>query len=81
MVFLLTSSIFSFWYIHPHTTTGMNSILLYLGHGTAWQMFPFNYVSGPMNTHWSTVPESLLAVCGWLVVAYVLYRKKIFVVV
>ncbi len=31
---------------------GMNSILLYLGHGTAWQMFPFNYTAGPMNTHY-----------------------------
>ena len=69
------------WGGEPFFYAGMNSILLYLGHGTAWQMFPFNYICGPMNTHWATVPESLLAVIGWLIVAYVLYRKKIFIVV
>ena len=59
----------------------MNSLLLYLGHFTAWAMMPFNYHYDGMDSHWHRLPESLLGTCGWLVVAYVLYRKKIFIVV
>ena len=56
----------------------MNSIILYLGHQTAWQMLPFNYISGPMNTHWARLPESLLGVCLWMLVAYIMYRRNVF---
>jgi len=69
------------WQGEPFFYAGMNSILLYLGSGTAWQMFPFNYICGPMNTHWAKLPESLLGVSLWLLIAYILYRKRIFVVV
>ena len=60
---------------------GMNSILLYLGHSTAWQMPPFNWAYGPMRTHFVRFPESLWGVSLWMLVSYVLYKKKAFVVV
>ena len=60
---------------------GMNSIVLYLGHYVAWQMGPFNYISGPMNTHWDNLVESIWSVSAWLIVAYVMYRKKVFITV
>jgi heparan-alpha-glucosaminide N-acetyltransferase len=59
----------------------MNSILLYLGHQTAWQMLPFNFSHGSMNTHWIRLIESLWGVSAWLIVAFVLYKKKVFVTV
>ena len=59
----------------------MNSILLYLGHQTASSMLPFNFSHGPMNTHWIKLIESLWGVCAWLIVAFVLYKKKVFVTV
>ena len=60
---------------------GMNSIVLYLGHQTAWKMGPFNYISGPMNTHFANLVESIWTVSAWLIVAYILYRKKVFITV
>ena len=59
----------------------MNSIVIYLGRSAAATMLPFNYISGPMNTHWARLPETLLG-CGlWFLVAYEMYRRKVFVVV
>jgi len=69
------------WQGEPFLFAGMNSIVLYLGHYTAWQMGPFNYISGPMNTHWSRLVESIWGTCAWLIVAYVLYLKKVFITV
>ena len=59
----------------------MNSILLYLGHQTAYAMLPFNYAHGTMNSHWMKLIESLWGVCAWLIVAFVLFKKKVFVTV
>ena len=59
----------------------MNSIVLYLGHGVAWQLFPFHYIWGPMDTHWAKLPEALWGSGVWLVVAYVMYRNKVFITV
>ena len=59
----------------------MNSIVLYLGHYCAWQMGPFNYISGQMNTHWDRLIESLWGTCAWLIIAYIMYCKKVFITV
>jgi len=69
------------WQGEPFLFAGMNSIVLYLGHYTAWQMAPFNYISGPMNTHWAKLVESIWGTCAWLIVAYILFRKKVFITV
>ena len=59
----------------------MNSIVLYLAHSLAWQMLPFHYISGPMDTHWTKLVEALWGTSAFLILAYVLYRKKVFVTV
>jgi len=69
------------WDGTPFIYAGMNSIVLYLSHYVAWQMGPFNYISGPMNTHWDNLVESIWSVSAWLIVAYVMYRKKVFITV
>ena len=55
--------------------------MLYLGHQTAYAMLPFNYAHGKMNSHWMKLIESLWGVCAWLIVAFVLFKKKVFVTV
>lgn len=69
------------WAGEPFIFAGMNSIVLYLGHYIAWQMGPFNYASGPMNTHWDRLVESIWSTSSWLIVAYIMYRKKVFITV
>ena len=46
-----------------------------------WQMLPFHWMAGSMNTHALRLPESLWGVALWLAVSFVLYRKKVFVTV
>jgi heparan-alpha-glucosaminide N-acetyltransferase len=44
-------------------------------------MLPFNFSFGRMNSHWIKLIESIWGVSAWLIVAFVLYRKKVFVTV
>lgn len=60
---------------------GMNSIVLYLGHEMAFQMLPFHYIIGPMRTHWANLPEALWGTGLWLIIAYILYKNKVFITV
>ena len=59
----------------------MNSIVLYLGHQTAYDMMPFNFYTDHMRTHWLFLLESVWGTVLWLYVALVMYRNKVFVVV
>ncbi len=58
----------------------MNSIVLYLGRAAASSMLPFNYVAGDMNTHWELLVETLWGCSLWMLVAYVMYRRRFFIV-
>lgn len=61
---------------------GLNSIVLYLGHQTAWKMLPFNFeLSDGMETHWRRLPESLWGVGCWLLVAYEMHRRKVYITI
>ena len=61
---------------------GLNSIVLYLGHYTAWQMLPFNFeLSGGMETHCRRLSESLWGVAAWLLVAYEMHRRRVYITV
>ena len=60
---------------------GMNSIVLYLGHNTGYDMLPFNFIAGAMRTHWVNLPESIWGTALWLLVALIMYRNKVFIVV
>jgi len=69
------------WKGQPFFYAGMNSILLYCGHSVGYNLFPFHFMIGEMRTHSAKLPESLWCAGLWLIIAYVLYRKKIFVTV
>jgi len=69
------------WKGQPFFYAGMNSILLYCGHQVGWQIFPFHWIIGDMRTHMARLPEALWGAGLWMVVSFVLYRKKVFVTV
>jgi hypothetical protein len=58
--------------------TGMNGILMYLGHQGAYSLFPWHWEYGPMNTHFEKLVETLWGVSLWVLTATWLYHKKIF---
>ena len=58
--------------------TGMNGILMYMGHQVASGTFPWHWISGPMNTHFERLVESLWGTSLWVLIATWLYHKKIF---
>ncbi|XP_040565697.1 heparan-alpha-glucosaminide N-acetyltransferase isoform X1 [Lepeophtheirus salmonis] len=69
------------WNGGPFIYGGMNSILLYLGHSTAWNMLPFHFVIGTMNSHFARLTEALWGVSLWLFIAYILHKKSIYITV
>ena len=69
------------WKGQPLFYAGMNSILLYCGHSVGYNLFPFHFIIGDMRTHAAKLPESMWGVILWMIIAYILYRKRIFVTV
>jgi len=76
------------WKGQPFFYAGMNSILLYCGHSVGYNLFPFHFIIGQnanpelnMRTHAAKLPESLWVTTLWVIIAFVLYRKKVFVTV
>ena len=69
------------WKGQPFFYAGMNSILLYCGHSVGYNLFPFHFMIGDMRTHSAKLPEALWGVMLWIIIAFVLYRKKVFVTV
>merc|ERR1719411_1962849 len=55
--------------------------LLYCGHSVGYNLFPFHFVIGDMRTHSAKLPEALWGCMLWIIIAFVLYRKKVFVTV
>ena len=70
-----------FWKGQPFFYAGMNSILLYCGHSVGYNLFPFHFMIGDMRTHAAKLPEALWGSTLWVIIAFILYRKKVFVTV
>ena len=69
------------WKGQPFFYAGMNSILLYCGHQIGWMITPFHWALNNMETHAARLPEAMWGVALWLIISFVLYRKKIFITV
>ena len=69
------------WKGQPFFYAGMNSILLYCGHSVGYNLFPFHFIIGDMRTHAAKLPEAVWGPVLWLIIAYILYRKRGFVTV
>ncbi|XP_036373307.1 heparan-alpha-glucosaminide N-acetyltransferase [Megalops cyprinoides] len=66
------------WSGAPFFYPGMNSILVYVGHEVFEEYFPFRWRMHNSQSHAEHLTQNLVATSMWVVIAYVLYRKKIF---
>ncbi|XP_040850131.1 heparan-alpha-glucosaminide N-acetyltransferase isoform X2 [Ochotona curzoniae] len=66
------------WTGAPFFYPGMNSILVYVGHNVFEDYFPFQWKLGDSQSHREHLTQNLTATILWVLIAYVLYRKKIF---
>lgn len=63
------------WSGTPFFQAGMNSIFLYCGHNVAYNMFPWHYSLGLMNTHLARLAETLWGTTLWVIIALYLHHK------
>lgn len=56
----------------------MNSILVYIGHEVFEDYFPFKWRMRDSQSHAEHLTQNLIATTLWVIISYVLYRKRIF---
>ncbi|XP_063075702.1 heparan-alpha-glucosaminide N-acetyltransferase [Engraulis encrasicolus] len=66
------------WSGAPFFYPGMNSILVYVGHEVFENYFPFRWKMANSQAHAEHLAQNLLATSIWVLISYILYRKKIF---
>ncbi|XP_018536506.1 heparan-alpha-glucosaminide N-acetyltransferase [Lates calcarifer] len=66
------------WGGQPFIYPGMNSILVYVGHSLLGFYFPFSWEMHIQQSHWEWLFQSLWGTALWVLIAYLLYRKKFF---
>uniref|UniRef100_A0A8C2I1T7 Heparan-alpha-glucosaminide N-acetyltransferase n=1 Tax=Cyprinus carpio TaxID=7962 RepID=A0A8C2I1T7_CYPCA len=66
------------WSGAPFFYPGMNSILVYVGHEVFEEYFPFRWKMANSQSHAEHLAQNLVATSIWVIIAYLLYRKKIF---
>lgn len=70
---------FFHWALSPFLcSSGMNSILVYVGHSLLGFYFPFSWEMRFQESHWEWLFQSLWGTALWVLIAYFLYRKKFF---
>lgn len=69
----------SFWSGAPFTYAGMNSIAVYVGHELVAGMFPWSWKC--YETHWCYLFMNLWGTSLWVLAAFIMYRKKIFIAI
>ncbi|XP_039995830.1 heparan-alpha-glucosaminide N-acetyltransferase isoform X2 [Xiphias gladius] len=82
--FLLLGGMYSvidikgWWGGQPFIYTGTNSIFVYVGHSLLGFYFPFSWEMHFQQSHWEWLFQSLWGTSLWVLIAYLLYRKKFF---
>uniref|UniRef100_A0AC11DGR9 Heparan-alpha-glucosaminide N-acetyltransferase n=1 Tax=Ovis aries TaxID=9940 RepID=A0AC11DGR9_SHEEP len=66
------------WTGAPFFYPGMNSILVYVGHEVFASYFPFQWKLGDQQSHKEHLVQNTVATALWVLIAYVLYKKKVF---
>ncbi|XP_034007920.1 heparan-alpha-glucosaminide N-acetyltransferase [Trematomus bernacchii] len=66
------------WGGQPFIYPGMNSIFVYVGHSLLGFYFPFSWEMRFQESHWEQLFQSLWGTALWVLIAYLLYRKKFF---
>uniref|UniRef100_A0A3B5M3W3 Heparan-alpha-glucosaminide N-acetyltransferase n=1 Tax=Xiphophorus couchianus TaxID=32473 RepID=A0A3B5M3W3_9TELE len=73
-----TIDVKKWWSGAPFYYTGMNSILVYVGHEVFEDYFPFRWQMANSQSHAEHLIQNVLATSLWVVISYILYRKRIF---
>ncbi|XP_054999712.1 heparan-alpha-glucosaminide N-acetyltransferase [Sorex araneus] len=66
------------WTGAPFVYPGMNSILVYVGHEVFANYFPFQWKLEDSQSHREHLTQNIVATAVWVLIAYALYKKKIF---
>ncbi|XP_053515825.1 heparan-alpha-glucosaminide N-acetyltransferase isoform X1 [Artibeus jamaicensis] len=66
------------WTGTPFFYPGMNSILVYVGHEVFRNYFPFQWRLQDNQSHKEHLIQNIVATSLWVLIAYVLYKKKVF---
>ncbi|KFV01951.1 Heparan-alpha-glucosaminide N-acetyltransferase, partial [Tauraco erythrolophus] len=66
------------WSGAPFFYPGMNSILVYIGHEVFENYFPFKWKMQDSQSHAEHLTQNLTATTLWVIISYLLYRKRIF---
>lgn len=74
------------WRGGPFTYVGMNSLVVYCCHDLLGDYFPFswswrqpNTEEGQYRSHWTETASNLCGACLWALIAFILFKKKIFI--
>ncbi|XP_042340800.1 heparan-alpha-glucosaminide N-acetyltransferase isoform X2 [Plectropomus leopardus] len=73
-----TVDVKKWWSGAPFYYPGMNSILVYVGHEVFENYFPFRWRMANSQSHAEHLTQNLVATSCWVLISYLLYRKKIF---
>ncbi|XP_074519147.1 heparan-alpha-glucosaminide N-acetyltransferase isoform X1 [Halichoeres trimaculatus] len=73
-----TVDVKKWWSGAPFYYPGMNSILVYVGHEVFEEYFPFRWSMVNNQSHAEHLTQNLVATSCWVLISYVLYRKRIF---
>ncbi|XP_057553051.1 heparan-alpha-glucosaminide N-acetyltransferase [Hippopotamus amphibius kiboko] len=66
------------WTGTPFFYPGMNSILVYVGHEVFADYFPFRWRLRDAQSHAEHLVQNTVATALWVLIAYILYKKKVF---
>ncbi|KFP78689.1 Heparan-alpha-glucosaminide N-acetyltransferase, partial [Acanthisitta chloris] len=66
------------WSGAPFFYPGMNSILVYIGHEVFANYFPFKWKMQDSQSHAEHLTQNLTATTLWVIISYLLYRRRIF---
>lgn len=66
------------WTGTPFFYPGMNSILVYVGHEVFENYFPFQWKLENNQSHKEHLIQNTVATALWVLIAYILYKKKMF---
>ncbi|CAL1578381.1 unnamed protein product [Knipowitschia caucasica] len=66
------------WRGRPFIFPGTNSILVYVGHSLLGFYFPFSWDMSVRDSHWELLFMNLWGTSLWVLVSYLLYRKRFF---
>lgn len=69
---------FAYFGMHDSSFIGMNSILVYVGHGILWRHFPFSWEMDEYGGHAEKLGMSLAGTALWVLIAYCLFTKNFF---